>query len=159
MISNRTTIKRSEPRSPPSSCIKSPLVPISVSLGDTLERVPKHICDRNPKELIRAEIYGRAGEARNKIRAEFMPENIHLFTAKRCVAIVEWYDQLPNLGFNCGRYDLNLIKEHFAGLLADTTAKVLVGKKSNTTMFIKINGFRLVGIINYLGRAPATKSG
>ena len=133
--------------------MKSPHVPISVSLSDTLERVPKHICDPNPKELIRAEIYGRAGEARNKIRAEFMPENIHLFTAKRCVAIVDWYDQLPDLGFNCGRYDLNLIKEHFAELLADTTAKVLVGKKPNTTMFIKINGFRFVCIINFCMRS------
>jgi len=28
-------------------------VPISVSLGDTLEREPTHICDANPKELIR----------------------------------------------------------------------------------------------------------
>ena len=64
----------------------------------------------NPK------IYGRAGEARKKtaVRAEFMPEDIHLFTAKRRRAIVEWCDQVPVLGFNCGRYDLNLIKEHFA---------------------------------------------
>jgi len=28
-------------------------VPISVSMGDTLEREPTHICDTNPKELIR----------------------------------------------------------------------------------------------------------
>ena len=33
------------------------------------------------------------------------------------------------LGFNCGHCDFNLIKEHFAELLADTTAKVQVGKK------------------------------
>ena len=88
-----------------------------------------------------------------------MPEDIHLFKAKRRVAIVEWYDQVPVLGFNCGRYDLNLINAHFAELLADATAKVLVGKIANTTMFVKINGFRFVDIINYLGRVPATKSG
>ena len=96
---------------------------------------------------------------RDALRVEFMPEDIHLFKAKRRVAIVEWYDQVPVLGFNCGRYELNLIKEHFAELLADTTANVLAGKIANTTMFMKINRLRFVDIINYLGRAPATKSG
>ena len=31
---------------------KNAHVPISMSLGDTLDREPKHICDPNPKELI-----------------------------------------------------------------------------------------------------------
>ena len=76
------------------------------------------------------------------VREEFMPEDIHLFTGKQRRAAVECCDQVPVLGFNCGRYDLNLIKEHFAELLANTTTKVQVGQKANTT-----NGFR----INYLG--------
>ena len=63
--------------------------------------------------------------------------------------------QAPVLGFNCGRYDLNLIKEHFVELLADTTAEVQVGKKANTTMFMKTNGFRVVDIIKYLGRGTS----
>lgn len=54
------------------------------------------------------------------------------------------------LGFNCGRYDLNLIKEHFVELLAATTAKVQVEKKANTTMFMKTSGFPFVDIMNYL---------
>ena len=53
-----------------------------------------------------------------------MPKDIHLFTRKRLRAMIEWFDEVPVLGFNCGRYDLNLIKEHFAELLADTTSKV-----------------------------------
>lgn len=44
-----------------------------------------------------------------------MPEDIHLFTKERRRAIVEWCDKVPVLGFNCGRFDFNLIKEHFAG--------------------------------------------
>ena len=46
-----------------------------------------------------------------------MPEDIHLFTGKQRRAAVEWCDQEPVLGFNCGRYDPNLIKEHFAELM------------------------------------------
>ena len=63
------------------------------------------------------------------VRQEFMPEDTHLFSRKQRRAVEEWCDQVPVLGFNCGRYDLNLIKEHFAELLADTTSKVQVDKK------------------------------
>ena len=129
-------------------------VPISVSIGDTLEREPTHVCNANPKELILKFVKGlerRGKNIRAEVRAEFMPEDIGLIPGKQWRAIVEWCDQVPVLGFNCGRYDLNLIKEHFAELLADTTAKVQVGKKANTTMFMKTNGSRFVDIINYLG--------
>jgi len=57
---------------------------------------------------------------------------------------------VPFLCFNCGRYDLNLIKEHLAELLADTTASVKVSKNANKTVFMKTNGFRFLRIINYL---------
>ena len=96
-------------------------VPISESVVDTLEREPTHIGD--PCKLKRAdpEVLGRVGEARENIRTavreELMPEDIHLFTGKQRRAAVEWCDQEPVLGFNCGRDDPNLIKEHFAELM------------------------------------------
>ena len=113
---------------------------ISVSIGDTLEREPTHICDPDAKELIRKfmeELKRREKNIRASVRLEFMPKDIHLFTRKRLRVMTEWCDQVPVLGFNCGRYDLNLIKEHFAELLANTTSKVQVAKKANTTMFMK----------------------
>ena len=73
------------------------------------------------------------------------------FNSKQRKKLIEWCDQVPALGFNSGRYDLNLIKEHFAELLADTTNKVFVAKKANTTMFIKTEKFLFLDIINYLG--------
>ena len=108
-------------------------IPISVSIGDTLEREPTHICDPDTKELIRKfmeELNRRGKNIREEVRREFMPKVMHLLTRKRLRAITEWCDQVPVLGFNYGRYDLNLIKEHFAELLADTTSKVKVAKKS-----------------------------
>ena len=54
---------------------------------------------------------------------------------------------MPVLGSNCVYYDLNLIKEHFAELLADTTGNVQVGRSN---MFMKTNGFHFVDILNYL---------
>ena len=43
-----------------------------------------------------------------------MPDCVDLLPKKQRTKTKEWYDQVPVLGFNCGRYDLNLIKEHFA---------------------------------------------
>ena len=62
---------------------------------------------------------------------------------------------MPVKDFNCGHYNFNLIKEHFKELLANTTSKIQIGKKVNTTMFIKTNGYLFVDIINYLG--PGTR--
>ena len=60
-------------------------VPISVSIGDTLEREPTHICDPDAKELIRKfmeELKRRGRSIRALVRHELMPEDIHLFTRK-----------------------------------------------------------------------------
>jgi len=115
-------------------------VPISVSIGDTLERKATFICDPDAKTLIKKfmeELERRGRNIRAAVRKDFMPEDMHVLTGKQRRAVVEWCDQVPVQGFNCGRYDLNLIKEHFAELLAYTSGKVQVAKKANTTMFMK----------------------
>jgi len=129
-------------------------VPITVSIGDTLEREPTHTCDANKKELIKkfmAELERCSAKIRAQVKAQFMSEDSHLLTRKGRRAIAQWCDQVPVLWFNSGRYDLNLIKDHFVELLANITANVQVGKNANTTMFMKTSGFCFVDLINYLG--------
>lgn len=51
-------------------------VHISVSVGDTLEREPTHICKKDPTELIRKfmeELERRGENIREKVWKEFMP--------------------------------------------------------------------------------------
>ncbi|MCU7845747.1 MAG: DNA polymerase [Candidatus Thiodiazotropha sp. (ex Monitilora ramsayi)] len=132
-------------------------VPISVSIGDTLERDPTHLCSGEPAELIRMfmeELERRGAQIRARVRAAHMPDDVQLLPKKQRGKIEEWCDQVPVLGFNCGRYDLNLIKQHFAERLADTATKVRVAKKANKTVFILTPGFRFLDIINYL--SPGT---
>ena len=129
-------------------------VPISVSIGDTLEREPTFICDPDAKSLIKKfmeELERRGKNIREAVSKDYMPEDMHVLPRKKRGTIKDWCDQVPVLGFNCGRYDLNLIKEHFAELLADTTARVQIAKKANTTMFMKTDHFLFLDIINYLG--------
>ena len=129
-------------------------VPISVSIGDTLEREPTHICEKNPTELIHKfaeELERRGKNIRKQVRDEFMPADVNLLPKDQKKKIEEWCDQVPVLGFNSGQYDLNLIKAHFVKKLADTENKVRVAKNSNKIMFLLTSGFRFLDIMNYLG--------
>ena len=68
-------------------------VPISVTIGDTLEREPTDICDPDAKELIRKfmeELKRRGKNIRASVRQEFMPKDMHLFTRKHRSALMEW---------------------------------------------------------------------
>ena len=88
---------------------------------------------------------------RAQVRAEFVPEDVHLLPKAQRQKIDEWCNQVPVVGFNSGSYDLNLIKNHFAGRLAETSPKVRVAKNGNKTMFLLTWGIRFLDIINYLG--------
>ena len=80
-----------------------------------------------------------------------MPDDVRMLPKAQRIKIEEWCDQVPVLGFNSGRYDLNLIREHFAERLSDTTNKVQEAKNGNKIMFVLTQGFRFLDIINHLG--------
>ena len=134
--------------------IENKHIPISVSVGDTLEREPTHICEKNPKVLVQKfmeELKRREKNIRAKVRAEFMPADIELIPKDQRKKIEEWCDQVPTLGFNSGSYDLNLIKNYFAEQLTGTTNKVRVAKNGSKIMFLLTDRLRFLDIINYLG--------
>ena len=133
-----------------------------MSVGDTLELEPTHICERDRKELIRKfeeELEQRGPRIRAGVRKEYMPVDVELLPKNQRNTIKEWCDQALVLGFNCGRYDLNLNKEHFAERLADAGTKIRVAKQGKNIMFSLTPRFRFLDIINYVGPEPATTSG
>ena len=138
----------------PMFSIENEHVPISVSIGDTLEREPTHICERDPEQLVRMfvkEIERRGKAIRKQVREEFAPGDIRLLPRKQREQINEWCNQVPILGFNSGKYDLNLIKKHFVDKMAETDKRVVVAKKGGKTMFMHTQEFRFLDIINYVG--------
>ena len=115
---------------------------------------PTHICERNPVELVRKflkELERCEKSIQDRVRAEFVPEDMHLLTKDQQQKINEWCNQVPVVGFNSGSYDLNVIKNHFVSTLAEVNKKVKVAKKGNKTMFLLTWGARSLDIINYLG--------
>ena len=59
-----------------------------------------------------------------------------------------WLHQLPVVGFNSGRYDLNVIKKFFVPLLIHNNAAVI--KRQNTYMCLSTDQLKFVDICNYL---------
>ena len=59
-----------------------------------------------------------------------------------------WPHQLPVVGFNSGRYDLNAIKKFFVPLLIHNNAAVI--KRQNTYMCLSTDQLKFVDICNYL---------
>ncbi len=132
-------------------------VPVSVSIGDTFEKEPTHICDKNPAALIIKffeELRRRARKIRELVFREFFPKDFAFVTKKQKNLMAEWCSQIPVVGFNCGNYDLNLIRNYFVDKLAESTQKVKVAKKGKTIMFIISKEFKFLDIMNYL--APGT---
>ena len=135
--------------------LESEHVPISFSIGDTLNREPLQLCNRDLKALVADFVEAlerRAKPLQEDVRRRFLPEDHELFPKKQQRAIVEWCDQIPVLGFNSGCYDLNLIRNHFVEELCKTTNKTIkAGRKANQTMFLLTPGFKFLDVINYIG--------
>jgi len=66
--------------------IENEHVPISVSIGDTMNREPTHICERDLAELVRRfveELERRGKVIRDRVRAEFVPEDVNFLPKKQ----------------------------------------------------------------------------
>ena len=62
--------------------------------------------------------------------------------------LFSWLHQLPVIGFNSGKYDLNMIKRSFVPLLISNNAAVI--KRQNTYMCLYTDTLKFVDICNYL---------
>ena len=59
-----------------------------------------------------------------------------------------WLRQLPVIGFNSGKYDLNMIKRSFVPLLISNNAAVI--KRQNTYMCLYTDKLKFLDMVNYL---------
>jgi len=126
-----------------------------------MDSQPTHICNTDPKALITSfmtELKRRAAELSADVKQRFLPKrgraDIDLLPKKQQQKNRDWCEQGPVLGFNSGRYDLNLIKQYFVDELSDTCTKVKVATQGTKTMFVITPEFKFLDVMNYL--APGT---
>ena len=126
-------------------------IPTSVSVADTLDTRKEHICNRDPKMLINEFINTlkcRAALIRADVRHRFLPTDVHMLSKKQQRVIEHWCDQVPVVGFNCGKYDLNLIKKQ---LTDGAGEKIKTARKANSVIFLITASYRFLDITNYIG--------
>ena len=59
---------------------------------------------------------------------------------------------MPVVGFNSGKYDMNMIKEYFVKRISfDEEKDVFAAKKDNGYMFITTSRFTFLDVKNYIG--------
>ena len=140
----------------PKCCLlKANTSPSLSALEDTLNREPTHLCNKDPKKLIfsfRNELLVRHLAITAEARKRFLGDSPDYVNKKQAKLMLEWCNNVPVLGFNSGRYDLNLIKEHFVSSLAEIkNNKINLAKNGNKIMFLRTKRFRFLDVVNYVG--------
>ena len=67
----------------------------------------------------------------------------------------QWVNQVPVIGFNSGKYDLNMVKEYFVKRISynkkdKCNDDVFAAKKENDCMFLTTSNFKFLDVKNYI---------
>ena len=68
----------------------------------------------------------------------------------------QWVNQVPVIGFNSGKYDINMVKEYFVRGISykeedECNEDVFAAKKENEYMFLTTPKFKFLDVKNYIG--------
>ena len=68
----------------------------------------------------------------------------------------QWVNQAPVIGFNSGKYDLNMVKEYFVKEICynkedECDEDVFAAKKENNYLFFTTHKFKFLDVKNYIG--------
>ena len=113
---------------------------------------PEYICSKDPEELIRLfyqSLVQRGLLIRGDVEERYMPPDLEGLPEKQQTFIKQWCNQVPVIGFNSGRYDLQLIRKYFITHLGQENG-VQSGEKQGRIMYINTPKFKFLDITNYL---------
>ena len=126
-------------------------MPISVSIADTLNPKPEYICSADPNELIRLFYQSLALRSlliQDDVEERYMPEDLEYLPGKQQELIKQWCSQVRVVGFNSGKYDLQLIRKYFITHLSEEN--VSSGEKQGRIMLMNTPHFKFLDVTNYL---------
>ena len=67
----------------------------------------------------------------------------------------QWVNQVPVIGFNSGKYDLNMVKEYFVKEICynkeDECNENVFAAKENNYMLLTTSKFKFLDVKNYIG--------
>ena len=92
-------------------------VPVSVAVPNTLNKEPVYLVDENPGRLIERFIKVLT-EKQEAIAADVLkqhpyPSDFQMLPGEMKEQLRQWVNQVPVIGSNSGKYNLNMVKEYF----------------------------------------------
>ena len=106
----------------------------------TLSKEPEYLVDENPEPLIKRFIEAltekQKGIVADVLKYHPYPSDFQMLPDVVKKQWKQWVNQVPVIGFNSGKYDLNVVKEYFLKKISYTkddecNEDVLVMKKEN----------------------------
>ncbi|EDO45322.1 predicted protein, partial [Nematostella vectensis] len=128
-------------------------IPVSVANADNFTNDPTFLVDASPEELIKgfiADLEHRRKAIVEKVAREYplpdkesIPESVYEQYKK-------WCEQVPVLGFNSGKYDINMVKEYFVKHMTKQAGEIFAAKKESNYMFLTTDRFKFLDVMSYL---------
>ena len=132
-------------------------IPISVAVYDTLSKEPVYLVDENPERLIEwfIEVLSEKQEAiaADVLKQHPYPSDFQILPGEVKEQWRQWVNQVPVIGFNSGKYDLNMVKEYFVKEISYNkydkyNEDVFAAKKGNDYMFLTTSKFKFLDVKN-----------
>ena len=130
---------------------------ISVTVHDTLSKGAEYLVDKKPKPLIKR-FTEALTEKQEAIAADVLKQHPYPSDFKILPDEVKkqwkpWVNQVPVIGFNSVKYDLNMVKKYFVNNISynkegECNEGVFAGKKENDYMFL--SKFKFLDVKNYV---------
>ena len=128
-------------------------IPVSVAIHDTREKEPTFIINSNPDDLVKEFVENlekRSKKIVEKVKKEYPLPDQDSIPKKVLEEYEKWCNQVPVLGFNSGKYDINMIKRYFVKNMTDKTKDIFVARNANKYMFLSTPHFKFLDVMSYL---------
>ena len=148
-------------------------IEISVAVHDTLskerEEEPVYLADKNPERLIERFIEAVTGKQKaiaadvlkqHPTSSDFQISKISKISLRFRDEVKkqwkQWVNQVPVIGFDSGKYDLDMVKKYFVqdtpyNKVGDCNDDVFAAEKESEYMFLTTSKFKFLDVKNYIG--------
>ena len=97
-------------------------VPVSVAIYDTLSGETVYLVDKDPEKLAEKfmNVLSKKRDAIVKAVEDLYPkpDDFYILPDRVQKDWERWFNQVPVVGFNSGKYDMNMIKEYFVKMIS-----------------------------------------
>ena len=134
-------------------------IPISIAIHEALSKESVYLLDGNPEHLIERFIEALTKKQKaiavDVLKHHPYPSDFEIPPGEVKEQWKQWVNQVPVIGFNSGKYDLNMMKEYFVKHISynkdDEYNEVVFAANKENYMFLTTSKFKFLDVKNYIG--------